>query len=76
MAVVNPTQSAQELNLSISGVGLRDNGRRWRLTGPTIDAVAGLSRHEVQVVETAVSVAPKTLQVVPISVDVYQFELR
>jgi alpha-N-arabinofuranosidase len=76
VAVVNPTQSVQELDLSITGVEPRGDGRRWRLTGPTIDAMAGLSRHEVQVVETVVSATPRPLQIAPISIDVYEFEKR
>ena len=76
LAVVNPTETTQELDLTIQGVDLRDNGRRWRMTGPKIDAATGLSRHEVQVVETSVGAAPKTLQVAPISIDLYEFEKR
>ncbi len=76
IAVVNPTESIQELDLNIKGVDLRGKGRRWRLTGPGIDAATGLSRHEVQVVETPVSEVPKTLQAAPISIDLYEFERR
>jgi hypothetical protein len=36
--------------------------------------MTGLSRHEVQVVETAVGDAPRILQAPPISIDVYEFE--
>jgi alpha-N-arabinofuranosidase len=76
LAVVNPTGSAQELDLTIKGVELRGTGRFWRMTGPGIDAATGLSRHEVQVVEMAVGQVPKTVQAPPISVDLYEFERR
>ena len=76
IAVVNPTESARELDLNIKGVELRGKGRRWRLTGSNIDAAAGLSRHEVQVVETPLSEVPKALQAAPISIDLYEFEKR
>ena len=76
IAVVNPTESIQELDLNINGVELRGTGRRWRLTGPGIDALTGLGRHEVEVVETPVSEVPKTLQAAPISIDLYELERR
>jgi len=76
LAVVNPTESTQEVDLAIRGVDLRGPGRRWRMTGPTIDAVTGLSRREVQVMATPVDETPKTLQVPPISLDLYEFERR
>jgi hypothetical protein len=46
------------------------------MTGPGINAVTGLSRHEVQVVEMPVGEVPKTLQVAPISIDLYELERR
>jgi alpha-N-arabinofuranosidase len=76
LAVINPTESAQKLELTINGVDLRGKGRLWRLTGPGINAVTGLSRHEVQVVETPLGEVPKTLQAAPISVELYEFERR
>jgi alpha-L-arabinofuranosidase len=76
LAVINPTESAQKLDLTINGVDLRGKGRLWRLTGPGINAVTGLSRHEVQVVETPLGEVSKTLQVAPIGVELYEFERR
>jgi len=76
LAVVNPTESAQKLDLTINGVDLRGKGRLWHMTGPGINAVTGLSRHEVQVVEMPVGEVPKTLQVAPISIDLYELERR
>jgi alpha-N-arabinofuranosidase len=76
VAVVNPTESAQSLELTIRGVELRGRGRLWRLTGPGLDAATGLGRREVQVVETPIGEAPKTLQVTPISIELYEFERR
>jgi hypothetical protein len=46
------------------------------LTGPGINAVTGLTRHEVQVTETPIDEVPKTLQVAPISIELYEFERR
>ena len=74
LAVVNPTESAQELDLMITGVDLRGKGRLWHMTGPGINATTGLSQHQVQVVEMPVGEVPETIQVAPISIDLYEFE--
>lgn len=76
VAVINPTEAAQKLELTIKGVDLRGKGRLWRLTGPGLDARAGLSSHDVQVVETPLGEVPKTLQVAPICIEIYEFERR
>jgi alpha-N-arabinofuranosidase len=74
VAVVNPTDSAQDLDLTIQGVRLSGKGRMWRLTGPNLTAMTGLTRKEVQVTETELNETPKTLHAAPIAVDIYEFE--
>jgi alpha-N-arabinofuranosidase len=76
LAVVNPSESAQQLDLAIKGVDLRGKGRAWHMTGPGIDAAMGLTRHEVRIVEMPLGEVPKTLQVAPISIYLYEFERR
>jgi alpha-N-arabinofuranosidase len=74
IAVVNPTESAQRLDLSVKGITLRGSGRVWLMTGPNLTAATGLNRQEVQVSESAINEAPKTLSVAPISISIYEFE--
>ncbi len=74
VAIVNPTESAQNLDVTIRGAQLHGPGRMWRLTGPSPTAVTDLDHHEVQVTEAPVSEVPGTLQVSPISVEIYEFE--
>jgi alpha-N-arabinofuranosidase len=76
IAVVNPTESAQELALNIKGADLRGTGRHWHMSGQRIDSMTGLTRHEVQVVETPIAGAPQTLQAAPISIDIYELAKR
>lgn len=76
IAVINPTESARQLDLSIKRVDLRGTGRVWRLTGPTLEALTGLSHHEVQVTEEQAGEMPKTISIAPISIDLYAFERR
>jgi alpha-N-arabinofuranosidase len=74
VAIVNPTDSAQDLDLSIQGAQLHGPGRMWRLTGPNLAATTGLDRKEVQVTETPVAEVPGTIRIAPISVEMYEFE--
>jgi alpha-N-arabinofuranosidase len=74
IAVVNPTESAQDLDLTIQGAQLLGKGRMWRLTGPNLTAMTGLNRKEVQVTETPVNEVPKTLRIAPIVIEIYEFE--
>jgi hypothetical protein len=46
----------------------------WRMTGPSLIAVTGLNRREVQVVETPLNEAPRVLTIAPISINIYEFE--
>jgi alpha-N-arabinofuranosidase len=76
LAVVNPTESAKRVDLAIKGFDLRGKGRRRRMSGPGLDAMTGLSRHDVQVVETPLDEVPRTLEAAPASIDLYEFERR
>lgn len=74
VAVVNPTESAQTLDLSVKAVALRGKARMWRMTGPNLPA--GLNRHEVQVAESPVERGPGTLELAPVSITIYEFDSR
>ncbi len=73
VAVINPNESAQELNLSVKGTTLAGSGRMWRMTGDSLNAATGLGRNEVRVVETPLTDA-RSLRVAPISITIYEFE--
>jgi alpha-N-arabinofuranosidase len=72
--VVNPTESAQTVDLSVKGVALRGSGRVWVMTGPDLTTATGLNRQEVQVRESPLAEAPKALSVAPISISIFEFE--
>ena len=76
VAIINATESAQELEVSFRGIALGGKGRMWRMTGDSLNAATGLSRNEVRIVETPLTATPKTLTVAPISIDIYEFEKR
>jgi alpha-L-arabinofuranosidase len=74
VAVVNPTESAQRVDLSVKGIALRGRGRVWVMTGPNLTAATGLNRQEVQVSESPIDETPKTLSVAPIGISIYEFD--
>ena len=46
----------------------------WRMTGDSLNAVTGLGRNEVRIVERPMAETPKALTIAPISIDIYEFE--
>jgi alpha-L-arabinofuranosidase len=76
LAVINPNESAQELDLSFKGITLLGKGRMWRMTGDSLNAATGLGRNEVRIVEAPVTEMPKLLNIAPISINIYEFERR
>lgn len=74
IAIVNPTDSAQDLDITIQGALLSGKGRMWRLTGPSLTATAGLNSQDVHLTESPVKGTPKTLRAAPISIEMYELE--
>ncbi len=77
VAVVNPTESAQELDATFAGVSLQGTGRLWRIApaGLTVQNQIGKPM-AVDIVESAVTEAPQRLTIPPISMSIYELELR
>jgi len=73
VAVVNPTESAQHLNLSFKGVELTGKGHLWRMAPSSINAsiVVG-QKPEVQVEAQGLDNMPDTATIPPISVNIYE----
>ena len=76
VAILNLTESAQELELGFKGIELRGTGKMWRMTGADPNAATGLGSSGVEVAEFSVVEIPKTLSVSPISINLYEFEKR
>jgi alpha-L-arabinofuranosidase len=77
VAVVNPTTSAQRLDLNVQGVQLKGKSRLWQMTGASVDAANLLGQKpEVETVETDLSEVPATLSVAPISINIYEFSVQ
>ena len=76
VAVVNATESAQEMAIGFQGVDLRGHGTMWCLTGPSPEAANALGEEpQVGVTETALDAVPTRLTVAPLSVTLYEFPI-
>ena len=77
VAVVNPTRTAQDIDLRISGVSLGDAAKAWQMVLPDYNAnnVPG-QKPVVDIVEVPVKGARSSLSVPPISVSVYAFAVN
>ena len=77
VAVVNATESEQKFDLSVSGVRVTGPSTLWQMTGSTLDADNHVGQPtQVAVKEIALGEAPKTISVVPTSINVYRFTVQ
>ena len=76
-AVLNPSDSEQQLNISINGAKLSNQGRLWRMAPSSVDATITVGKKaEVEAEEKEVTSTPDTVSVPPFSVNVYSFVMR
>src|SRR5436305_321571 len=74
IAIVNPTELPQSLNLQVKGVQLLGEAKMWQMTGPSPEAANVLAKPpEVEVKEEALSSVPETVSIAPASITVYRF---
>ena len=74
IAVVNGTDTAQKLDLNVTGVKLSGPSRQWQLTGNSLDAENHVGQPaQVEVKEIAIGETPQSVSVAPASVNIYRF---
>jgi alpha-N-arabinofuranosidase len=77
VAVVNPTESAQEVELNFKGMELRGKATMWQIAAPDLSARNEPGKKPaVDIVEIPVKGIPGTLAVVPLSINLYEFQAR
>ena len=77
LAIVNPTESAQQIDVALKGVAVQDQGRLWRIASAELTAANAPGKPPlVDIVESALTEAPGRLAVPPISISIYEFPLR
>jgi alpha-N-arabinofuranosidase len=73
IAVVNGTDTAQKLELNVTGIRLAGPSTLWQLTGNSLDAENHVGQPaQVEVKEIAIGDAPQAFSVAPISVNIYR----
>jgi alpha-N-arabinofuranosidase len=77
VAVVNPTESPQQIKVAFSHIALQDKARKWEVAVGDLQTrnVAG-QEPKVKIVETSVDQMPGLLEVVPLSISLYEFKVR
>ena len=75
-AVLNPSDSARPLKLSISGARLSGPGHLWRMAPESVDATVTVGQKPgAEVQEKEITSVPDTMTVAPFSVNIYSFPL-
>ncbi len=77
LSVVNPSEEAHEISPRIAGVKLRGPGKLSQIAAPGVNAENQPGKKpEVAIVESPQKSLPETLQIPPLSVNVYEFEVE
>ena len=76
IAGVNGTETAQKLDLNVTGIRLAGPSTLWQMTGNSLDAEYHVGQpSQVAVNEIAIGDASQTVLVAPISVNIYRFRV-
>jgi len=77
VAIVNPTEAAQEMDFSITGIQLRGTGKMWRMAAPNVEVENEPGKKAaVEIVEAPVREIPRTMALPPLSISVCEFEVE
>jgi len=77
VAVLNPTESRQQLNFSIKGVELSGKGELWRMAPASLDAIITVGRKPgVEVEQLALEAVPSAAVIAPFSVNIYKLGVK
>jgi alpha-N-arabinofuranosidase len=77
IAVLNPSDAEQSIQLDIHGATLGSAGKRWSMAPNSIDAtVKAGSPAEVQVEEQSLGALPATVTLRPFSVNIYSYPVQ
>jgi alpha-N-arabinofuranosidase len=77
VAVINPTETQQQLNLSIIGVDLSGSGKLWRMAPSDVNASIVIGQPaQVRIEDQALTAVPAAAQIAPISVNIYELAVK
>ena len=76
ISVVNPTEEGHSFSPKISGVKLRGEGKLYQIAPPGLASTNEVGKEPaVKIVESAQNGVPETVDVPPVSVSLYEFEV-
>jgi len=76
LSVANPTEASREFTPQIAGVKLQSPGKLWQIAAPSVTAANEPGKEPaVQLIEIPQRALPEKVQVPPISVNVYEFQV-
>jgi alpha-N-arabinofuranosidase len=76
VAVVNPTESEQQLKFSIKGAELSGKGRLWRMAPSSLNATVVVGQKPgVEVEQRTLEALPNTVTIAPFSVSIYELAM-
>ncbi len=76
LSVVNPTEESQRFSPNIGAVRLSNHGRRYQIAPPDVNAANEVGKGPVvKIVESAENRFAETVEVPPVSVSLYEFEV-
>ena len=76
VAIVNPTESVQQLALNIRAAKLSDRGRRWRIAPSNLNVRNAPGQPpQVEIVESALTEGLKALSIEPISINIFELAI-
>jgi len=77
VAILNPTEDSQSIRATFNDLELQDNGKKWQIAAADLQ-----SRNEaghtptIEIVESTFDQVPKTFDLPPLSVTLYEFKLK
>lgn len=76
VAIVNAAESVQKINLAFNHIALQKRATKWEIAVPDLQTrnVVG-QEPKIKIIETAFDDVPTQLEVVPLSVGVYEFKV-
>ena len=76
MSVVNPTEDEHSFTPRIRALRLRERGKLYQIAPPSLSSTNEVGKEPtVKIVETAQDGLPETVQVPPVSVSLYEFDI-
>jgi len=76
-AVLNPSDSEQQLKLAINGVKIASHGHLWRMAPSSVEATITVGQKPgVEVQEQELTSTPNAMTVPPFSVNIYSFAVQ